>query len=89
MHAAVHGLGLEALDDALTQATATARGCDPDTGEFGDASINIAGMQIARQNAGGQALSVLTIDSPAPEGLLEKVRLAIDADLLREIDITE
>jgi D-3-phosphoglycerate dehydrogenase len=57
--------------------------------EFGDASINIAGMQIARREAGGQALSVLTIDSPAPEGLLEKVRLAIDADLLREIDITE
>jgi len=57
--------------------------------EFGEASINIAGMQIARQNAGGQALSVLTIDSPAPEGLLEKVRVAIDADLLREIDITE
>jgi len=57
--------------------------------EFGEASINIAGMQIARQNAGGQALSVLTIDSPAPEGLLEKVRIAIDADLLREIDITE
>ena len=46
-------------------------------------------MQIARQNAGGQALSVLTIDSPAPEGLLEKVRTAIDADLLREIDITD
>jgi D-3-phosphoglycerate dehydrogenase len=57
--------------------------------EFGDASINIAGMQIARREAGGQALSVLTVDSPAPEGLLEKVRAAIDADLLREIDITE
>jgi D-3-phosphoglycerate dehydrogenase len=57
--------------------------------EFGEASINIAGMQIARREAGGQALSVLTVDSPAPEGLLEKVRLAIDADLLREIDITE
>jgi D-3-phosphoglycerate dehydrogenase len=57
--------------------------------EFGDASINIAGMQIARREAGGQALSVLTVDSPAPEGLLEKVRLAIDADILREIDITE
>jgi D-3-phosphoglycerate dehydrogenase len=55
--------------------------------EFGDASINIAGMQIARRNAGGQALSVLTVDSPVPEGLLEKVRKAIDADLLREIDI--
>jgi len=57
--------------------------------EFGDASINIAGMQIARKEAGGAALSVLTVDSPAPEGLLETVRVAIDADLLREIDITD
>ncbi len=57
--------------------------------EFGDAAINIAGMQIARTSAGGQALSVLTVDSPAPEGLLESVKAAIDADLLREIDITE
>ncbi|PRY69108.1 D-3-phosphoglycerate dehydrogenase [Glaciihabitans tibetensis] len=57
--------------------------------EFGDASINIAGMQVARRAAGGQALSVLTVDSPVPEALLEKVRVAIDADLLREIDITE
>ena len=56
--------------------------------EFGDAAINIAGMQIARRNAGGQALSVLTVDSPVDEALLEKVRVAIDADLLREIDIT-
>jgi D-3-phosphoglycerate dehydrogenase len=57
--------------------------------EFGEASINIAGMQIARRQAGGQALSVLTVDSPVPDGLLEKVRKAIDADLLREIDITD
>ncbi|MCU1425511.1 MAG: serA, partial [Microbacteriaceae bacterium] len=57
--------------------------------EFGEASINIAGMQIARKEAGGAALSVLTVDSPAPEGLLEKVRVAIDADLMREIDITQ
>ena len=57
--------------------------------EFGDASINIAGMQIARKEAGGAALSVLTVDSPAPDGLLETVRVAIDADLLREIDITD
>lgn len=55
--------------------------------EFGEASINIAGMQIARREAGGQALSVLTVDQPVPEGLLETVRSAIDADLLREIDI--
>ncbi|HEY0260741.1 MAG TPA: phosphoglycerate dehydrogenase [Lacisediminihabitans sp.] len=57
--------------------------------EFGDAGINIAGMQISRTEAGGQALSVLTVDSPVPEGLLEKVRAAIQADVLREIDITE
>jgi D-3-phosphoglycerate dehydrogenase len=57
--------------------------------EFGDASINIAGMQIARTTAGGQALSVLAVDSPVPEALLEKVRVAIDASILREIDITD
>jgi D-3-phosphoglycerate dehydrogenase len=56
--------------------------------EFGEAGINIAGMQIARRSAGGQALSVLTIDSPAPDDLLEKVRTAIDAQQLREIDVT-
>ncbi len=56
--------------------------------EFGEAGINIAGMQIARTSPGGVALSVLTIDSPAPEGLLEKVRRAIDADVLQEIDVT-
>ena len=57
--------------------------------EFGEASINIAGMQIARQRAGGQALSVLTVDSPVPEELLAKVASAIDASVMREIDITE
>ncbi|QJU54286.1 phosphoglycerate dehydrogenase [Herbiconiux sp. KACC 21604] len=57
--------------------------------EFGEASVNIAGMQIARHEAGGKALSVLTVDSPVPDGLLETVRVAIDADVLREIDIVE
>jgi D-3-phosphoglycerate dehydrogenase / 2-oxoglutarate reductase len=57
--------------------------------EFGDAGINIAGMQIARRSAGGQALSIITVDSPVPEELLERLRVEIDADLLREIDITE
>jgi D-3-phosphoglycerate dehydrogenase / 2-oxoglutarate reductase len=57
--------------------------------EFGDAGINIAGMQIARREAGGQALSVLTVDSPVPTEVLDRVREAIDADVLVEIDITE
>lgn len=57
--------------------------------EFGDAGINIAGMQIGREAAGGQALSVLVIDSPAPEELLETVQREIDADFVRQIIITE
>ncbi|WP_166866106.1 MULTISPECIES: phosphoglycerate dehydrogenase [unclassified Salinibacterium] len=55
--------------------------------EFGDAGINIAGMQIARRSAGGQALSIITVDSPVPEEILERLRQAIDADDVREIDI--
>ncbi|THG34916.1 phosphoglycerate dehydrogenase [Glaciibacter flavus] len=57
--------------------------------EFGDAGINIAGMQIARHEAGGEALSVLTVDSPVPAEILESVRAAIEADVMTEIDITE
>ena len=57
--------------------------------KFGDAGINIAGMQIARQAAGAQALSVLTLDSPVSDELLEDVSAAIDADLFRQIEIAE
>ncbi len=57
--------------------------------EFGDAGINIAGMQIARQRAGGQALSVLTVDSPVPDALLEKIAAEIQATSVHEIDIVE
>ncbi|GAA1056855.1 D-3-phosphoglycerate dehydrogenase [Agromyces luteolus] len=57
--------------------------------EFGEAGINIAGMQIARREAGGQALSVLTVDSPVPADVLERVGEAIAADVLVEVDITE
>jgi D-3-phosphoglycerate dehydrogenase len=57
--------------------------------EFGEAGINIAGMQIARREAGGAALSVLTVDSPVPTEVLDRVREAIDASLFVEVDITE
>jgi D-3-phosphoglycerate dehydrogenase len=56
---------------------------------FGDAQINIAGMQIARTTAGGKALSVITVDSPVPEAIIERVRSAISADLVQEIDVRE
>jgi D-3-phosphoglycerate dehydrogenase len=44
-------------------------------------------MQIARRSAGGQALSIITVDSPVPDVVLERVRVAIEADEVREIDI--
>jgi D-3-phosphoglycerate dehydrogenase len=46
-------------------------------------------MQIARVAAGGQALSVLTVDSPVPDELLDDVKADIRADLFRQIEITE
>ncbi|WP_298868530.1 phosphoglycerate dehydrogenase [uncultured Microbacterium sp.] len=57
--------------------------------KFGDAGINIAGMQVAREAAGAQALSVLTLDSPVDDELLADVAAAIDADLFRQVEITE
>ncbi|SEC55371.1 D-3-phosphoglycerate dehydrogenase [Paramicrobacterium humi] len=57
--------------------------------KFGSAGVNIANMQIARHEAGGEALSVLTVDSPVPDGVLDEIRDATQATLVREIDITE
>ena len=57
--------------------------------KFGEAGINIAGMQIARKSAGGQALSILTLDSPVDDALLDDLQSAIQADLFRQIEITE
>ncbi|MFC7790520.1 phosphoglycerate dehydrogenase [Microbacterium sp. MAHUQ-60] len=57
--------------------------------KFGEAGINIAGMQIAREAAGAQALSVLTLDSPVSDELLADISASIEADLFRQIEITE
>lgn len=57
--------------------------------EFGEAGINIAGMQIARESAGGEALSVLTVDSRVPDDILERVATAIDATKLIAIEVVE
>jgi D-3-phosphoglycerate dehydrogenase len=55
---------------------------------FGEADINIAGMQIARREAGGEALSVLTVDSRVPDDLLDEISRDIQASVLRSIDIS-
>nr|WP_198425967.1 phosphoglycerate dehydrogenase [Microbacterium ureisolvens] len=57
--------------------------------KLGDAGINIAGLQVAQADASGRALSVLTVDSPVPEAVLDEMREAVGADLFRLIEVTE
>jgi D-3-phosphoglycerate dehydrogenase len=56
---------------------------------LGDVDINIEGLQVAHADAGGRALSVLTVDSPVPDELLADMGEAVGADLFRQIEITE
>jgi D-3-phosphoglycerate dehydrogenase len=55
---------------------------------LGDAGVNIAGMQVARDAKGGQALVALSVDSAVPAEVLEQIREAIDADTVRGVDLT-
>ena len=41
---------------------------------MGENGINIARMQFGRESAGGRAISVVSIDSPASEAIMAKVR---------------
>jgi D-3-phosphoglycerate dehydrogenase / 2-oxoglutarate reductase len=54
---------------------------------LGDADINIGGMQVARDCAGGHALVALTVDSAIPADVLEEIATTMDADLARAVDI--
>jgi D-3-phosphoglycerate dehydrogenase len=46
---------------------------------LGKAGINIAGMQVGRREAGGEALMSLTVDSTIPGPVLDDIVAAIDA----------
>ena len=54
---------------------------------FSEAGVNIAAMQIARQQKGGKALSVITVDSPVPTEVLAAVQKEINADIMKAIDL--
>src|SRR5207249_8797168 len=41
---------------------------------FGQAGVNIANMTVSRTRRGGKALMVLSIDSPAPQELVERLQ---------------
>ncbi|MFT4306454.1 MAG: phosphoglycerate dehydrogenase [Microbacterium sp.] len=57
--------------------------------KLGEAGINIAGLQVARPDVSGRALSVLTVDSRVPDALLAEMRDAVGADLFRQIEVVE
>ncbi len=48
---------------------------------LGDAQVNIAGMQVARNEKGGQALVALTVDSGIPADVLAAIVTEVGADV--------
>ncbi|WP_166985153.1 phosphoglycerate dehydrogenase [Canibacter zhoujuaniae] len=56
---------------------------------LGEAQVNIAGLQIARDDKSGRALSVLAIDSAVTPEQAKQVGEAVSADFVRTVDITE
>jgi D-3-phosphoglycerate dehydrogenase len=46
-------------------------------------------MTIARQQKGGKALSVITVDSPVASNILEHLQREIQADAMRSISISD
>ncbi|SOD65460.1 D-3-phosphoglycerate dehydrogenase [Streptomyces zhaozhouensis] len=56
---------------------------------LGEAEINIAGMQVARAEEGGEALIVLTVDGTIPSGVLSEVAEEIGATSARGVDLND
>ena len=54
---------------------------------LGKASVNIAGMHIARDHAGGKALMVITIDSPIDEKILSNLKKDVGAELAETVTL--
>jgi D-3-phosphoglycerate dehydrogenase len=56
---------------------------------LGEASVNIAGMQVSRDAKGGQALVGMTVDSAVPADVLERIQAEIGADFGRAVDLVD
>lgn len=57
-------------------------------GILGDAGVNIAGMQVARDAKGGQALVALSVDSAIPTETLAQLEAEIKAESVRAADLS-
>ncbi|MDQ1627383.1 MAG: D-3-phosphoglycerate dehydrogenase / 2-oxoglutarate reductase [Actinomycetota bacterium] len=56
---------------------------------LGEAQINIAGMQVSRDQKGGHALVAMTVDSAIPSDVLEEIVSAIGAHSARQVDLVD
>jgi D-3-phosphoglycerate dehydrogenase len=56
---------------------------------LGDAGINIAGMQVGRDERGGDAVVALTVDSAIPAGVLTEIGEKIGAETARVVDLSD
>jgi D-3-phosphoglycerate dehydrogenase len=58
-------------------------------GVLGQAGINIAGMQVCRDQKGGHALVALSVDTAIPHAALDEIATSIEAVEVRAVDLTE
>jgi D-3-phosphoglycerate dehydrogenase len=56
---------------------------------LGEASVNIAGMQVSRDRRGGHALVAMTVDGAIPPAVLDDIVREIGAEKARQVDLTE
>jgi D-3-phosphoglycerate dehydrogenase len=56
---------------------------------LGEADVNIAGMQVARDHAGGLALVAMTVDSAIPGGALDEITTEMRASMSRVVDLSD
>jgi D-3-phosphoglycerate dehydrogenase len=54
---------------------------------LGKAKINIAGMQVSRKEAGGQALMAITVDSGVGADLVSSIQKETGSDLVRAVTL--
>ncbi len=54
---------------------------------LGDEGINIGGMQVSRDEAGGTALIALTVDSQIPGEVLARIAAEVGAESARSVDL--
>ncbi|MFE9257256.1 phosphoglycerate dehydrogenase [Streptomyces sp. NPDC006879] len=56
---------------------------------LGEAGLNIAGMQVARAEEGGEALVVLTVDAAVPAPVLAEIATEIGATSARTVNLAD